>query len=384
MRPLLLVVWLLASMPAHAEPAIHNAMIFDDGRAHFHFETGPDPALVDIAFPFCPTDRAPCDEDKLAWVQLRISIDAYSQQRRDPHDSITHILAVTRQDIAPLAESLTRHFSVHQIQSDRQRVAFVQGLVQAVSYAADLDTGWTEYPKFGIEFLIDEQGDCDDAAILNTLLLEALGYSSYFVHWQGEPSGHLSTAIELKGDLQGFSLPDGSRWIEAPGLPQLLHVDGTGVPGGCGKARIICGAVGFNEWYKRGLRITTVVRSDAPDLESRLSLSAWNNGGLDHPDRTLTDRRKMSEGEIHDEVFDTKDRDARVSQRLKGMGIGEGRAMVYLRRQYPFGREGYYTILGFCLSFIFGLSFLVWYRSHKRRQRVNEMRLQRDAEKSWM
>jgi hypothetical protein len=369
---------------AHAAAAIHSAMIFDDGRAHADFASEPDPAFIDLAFPFCPTDRLPCDEAKLAWVQLRISVDTYSVLRNDPHDSIARILEVTRNDLAPLAQALTDHFTASQTSSDVARVSFVHGLVQAVNYRQDLETGWTEFPKFGIEFLVDEQGDCDDAAILTTLLLDALSYRSYFVDWDGEPSGHLSTAIDPgQGDLAGVVPPPGSLWVEFPGLPRLLHVDGTGTPGGCGQGSIVCGGLGHNEWHLRGLTLNLVIRPDDPALATRLPLSAWSNGGLDRPNRKFDNDRRESDEEIREEVFDAEARTRRLQQRLEGLGVEKQKVAVYLRRRYPVSREVYYTFLAICLSLTTGLGILTWRRCAERRQRVKEVSARRDAENSW-
>lgn len=369
-----------ANPPAQATDALHSAAIFDDGEPHADFSTGPDPALIDLAFPFCPTDRLPCDDGKLAWVQLRISIDAYSIRRNDPHHSIARIVSLTRSDIAPLARALVDHFTASATTSDVQRVSFVHGLVQSVTYRQDLETGWTDYPRFGIEFLVDEQGDCDDAAILTTLLLDALGYQSYFVHFQGNPVGHLSTAIDpRRGDLTGLTPPSGSLWVEAPGLPRLILVDGTGTPGGCGKGRIVCGGPGLNEWHRRGLTLDLVIRPDDPSLETRLPLSAWSNGGLDRPNRVLDKERQDSEEDIRAEVSDAEARNRRLQERLEGLGVEKKKVHVYLRPLYPFSREVYYTFLVAILLLFVGLGARAWHRRRALLRRVEEARARREV-----
>lgn len=371
---------LLSGVAARATPAIYSAEIFDDGRSHGELAAAPDPALIDLAFPFCPTDRLPCDAGRLAWAQLRISMDAYSIRRNDPHDSITRILDLTRQDLAPLAQALADHFAASQTTSDVKRVSFVHGFVQSVNYRQDLETGWTEYPKFGIEFLVDEQGDCDDAAILTTLLLDALGYRSYFVDWDGEPSGHLSTAIDPgQGDLADQLPPPDSLWVEAPDLPRLLHVDGTGTPGGCGQGRIVCGGLGHNEWHLRGLTLNLVIRPDDPTLQTRLPLSAWSNGGLDRPSRILDRDHRDSDEEIRSEVFDAEARSQRLQQRLEGLGIEKQEVAVYLRRRYPVSREGYYTFLVACLLLFASLGARAWYRRRALLQRAAAVRERRET-----
>jgi hypothetical protein len=367
----------LAGAPGHAEPAIQSVAFFDDGQAHADLTAAQGPLFIGRALPFCPTDRVPCDEQDLAWVQMRISLDVYSARRNDPHDSIARILSMTREDLAPLHEALLQYFTKKGIESDVKRVAFVQGLVQAVSYEEDQETGWTDYPKFGIEFLVDEQGDCDDAAILATLLLESLGYQSYFVYWKGEPLDHLSTAIApSRGDLVAFAPPPGSPWIEAPGLPRLLHVDGVSTPGGCGRKWIGCQPLGFNDWHKHGLTVSTVIRSDAPDLEPRMPLSAWSNEGVDRPSRELFDRRRASDEEIRQEVFAPAKREAILRKRLQGLGIEKDLVGLYLspRRVDP---VTFYTFLVICFSFFFVVGGVGWQRRRKRVKRVHERRAMR-------
>ncbi|NJL26696.1 MAG: hypothetical protein HC897_01895 [Thermoanaerobaculia bacterium] len=364
-----------------ADAALRDVTLFDDGKAHTLFATDARPGFVERAFPFCPTDRVPCTPQRLAWVQLRASIDTYSVRRNDPHDSIANILAATRDDLAPLADALSSHFAARRVVSDVARVAFIHGLVTAVAYAKDTQTGWTEYPKFGLELLVDEQGDCDDAAIANTLLLAALGYRSYFVNWDGPAQGHVSTAIEPdRGDLRAFAPPTGSLWVEAAGLPPLLHVDATGIPEGCGKAWVNCGALGFNEWHKKGLKLEAVVAADDPAIATKLPLSAWNNGGRDRPDRQVVDRRGSTDQEIQEALSETEQREQLLRRRLAGAGIDPSEIEVYLRSTKPYDPLTFYTFITACAAIVLFLIVSEWRRRRRRRQRVVESRARRQDE----
>lgn len=378
-RSILLILLLLPVVALAQGPSPYtmtSVAFYDDGRSHPVAGSGTDQAWIDKAFPFCPTDSAPCNEQKLVWFQARISMDVYTLRRQDPHSSIEQVLDLTRKDIAPLVEALQQHFSRKRIVSDAQKVSFVQGLVQAVTYKEDASTGWTEYPKFGIEFLVDELGDCDDAAILNTLILEGLGYSAYFVHWTGTP-GHLSTAIEPnRGDLSSVVLPEGSSLVEAPGLPGLLHVDATGAPQGCGKANVTCGKLGYNQSEANGLKLDFAMPSIASDADSRLRLSAWTNGGRNRPSQLPPDRRTLSEERVRDEIFDQKERERRLQDRLRfKLGIEEGQVRVYLK---PAMKPWVYQIfLVSLLGILVGLVVFLWRRRRQRRRRVEELRARR-------
>ncbi len=333
--------------------AVRHAAVYDDGKAHGAPPADPDPALVYRSWPFCPTDRIPCSDQNLAWLELGVAIDAYSARRNDSHDSIARIIETTRRDFEPLAAALRKHFEKRDVASDARRAAFVHGLVQAVLYDFDTTTGWTEYPKFGIEFFVDEQGDCDDAAIATTMLLAALGYDSWFVGWTSATADHLSTAISRdRGDLRTFTLPEGSRWVPGIDGEQLLHVDGTGNPSGCGQARINCSRLGTNDWHLRGLEVSVVVAASDPDIETAIPISAWNNGGLDRPNRTFVDRRSVDDKALEKDLLFQDPWEDRVRQRLSRLGIDAQNAEMYLRNRTGSGDEFFYLFIIFCFGII--------------------------------
>jgi PKD repeat protein len=62
---------------------------------------------------------------------------------------------------------------------------FVQHCIEYVN-----DPAWTEYPRYPIEVLVDEIGDCEDTAILYASLVRTLGY------------GALMVAVDTSGDGQ--------------------------------------------------------------------------------------------------------------------------------------------------------------------------------------
>jgi hypothetical protein len=318
--------------PAQAEEAIRSVAFHDDGQAH-----DPDTdAIVDgyigLAWPFCPTDRMPCAQTQLVWVEMEVSLDAYTRVRNDPHESALTIVRRTSDDFGQIAAALEAHFDASGVSSDASRVAFVQGMVQAVLYAYDETTGWTEYPKFGIEMFVDRQGDCDDAAIATGTLVHALGYEAWFVRWRRPVgSGHLSTAVTpTRGDLSGVKPPPGSLMVPGEGGRALLHVDGTGSKAGCGRANAHCQELGWNQWHLQGLSPTTVARVDAPDLEQQIPTSAWSNGGLNSPRRQKIDRRGSDPKEVEAELTRRAPRGERNRDWMLRQGIPEGDVDSYL------------------------------------------------------
>ena len=79
------------------------------------------------------------------------------------------------------------------------KVNFVLSFVQSISYSSDLNTtGHEEYPRFPIEVLVDQNGDCDCKADLFATLTLSLGYGVVFIN----PPDHLAVGI-LGDNLQG-------------------------------------------------------------------------------------------------------------------------------------------------------------------------------------
>ena len=67
---------------------------------------------------------------------------------------------------------------------DEDTINFILAFVQNIDYKLDNYTtyaGIQEYPKYPIEMLWDEQGDCEDASNLFASLMEALGYQTVFL-----------------------------------------------------------------------------------------------------------------------------------------------------------------------------------------------------------
>ena len=81
-------------------------------------------------------------------------------------------------------------------------VNFIMSFVQSLKYAEDnLTAGYGEYPRYPIETLIDQVGDCEDSSALLISLLEPLGYEAALIlipdAWDGY--GHAAVGINLTG-----------------------------------------------------------------------------------------------------------------------------------------------------------------------------------------
>ncbi len=372
---------LLPSAALAEGQAVQWARVYHDDKVHEPDASGTTGVRI-LSWPFCPSYRDRCTD--YAWVTMGVSLDAYSARRNGAHDSIGEIIATSYEDLEPLARALEQLFVEKGITSPAEQLGYAQGLVQSVQYAKDSSTGFTEYPKYAVEFLVDEQGDCDDAAVAASALMRRLGFDTWFVLWRGAAGqeGHISTAVSRQGELATVTPPSGSKLITNPTTGEtLLSVDATGVIGGCTGR---CTDLGWNEWHSRSppLRETVVVRADSPDLDSKLGISAWRNDGTAFPDRKHRDRRPGAPDQGGDEDLDQppdeqltqqdddplQDWEDATLRRLRFLGEDEESARSYLtvRRQDPVGAGTWGLISAACIA---GLLFAaaVAFRGRQRR-----------------
>jgi hypothetical protein len=89
------------------------------------------------------------------------------------------------------------------------KVSFTLAFVQGLPYTSDLvTTGHDEYPRFPIETLVDDGGDCEDTSILFATLALIMGFSTVYIN----PPSHYAVGI-LGNNLRGtyWTYPEGSN-----------------------------------------------------------------------------------------------------------------------------------------------------------------------------
>ena len=97
--------------------------------------------------------------------------------------------------------------------NDYDKVSFVLAFVQNLRYASDIvTTGYDEYPRFPIETLVDEEGDCEDTAILFATLTRIMGYGVVHIN----PPNHYAVGI-LGNNLRG------THWVYPQGSNQTYY-----------------------------------------------------------------------------------------------------------------------------------------------------------------
>ena len=113
--------------------------------------------------------------------------------------------------------------------SDLAKAEFILSFVGSIPYAFDPDDGG-DYPKFPIETLWENEGDCEDSSALYASIMESLGYrtvlvllevkSDYYDSWGGHAMvgiyipGHSGDYFTLEGDWRNYYHAETTEWFD--------------------------------------------------------------------------------------------------------------------------------------------------------------------------
>lgn len=130
----------------------------------------------------------------------RKKIRNYSYYVTDPTDD---------EYLAGLAEKF-KEAAEKEKYSDLDMVKNIIFFVQNLNYVYDkVGTGYDEYPKFPLETLADEGGDCEDSAILLASLLRELGYGAVLIQFPE----HMAVGVKGEESIPGsYYEVDGARY----------------------------------------------------------------------------------------------------------------------------------------------------------------------------
>ena len=85
--------------------------------------------------------------------------------------------------------------------SDFETISFAASFVQSLTYTSDsVSTGFDEYPRYPIETLVDNGGDCEDTAILAASLVRSLGFGTVLIVF---PGVHCAVGVKGTEDIPG-------------------------------------------------------------------------------------------------------------------------------------------------------------------------------------
>jgi hypothetical protein len=79
------------------------------------------------------------------------------------------------------------------------KLDFALSFVQGLEYTLDNAIGFDEYPRYPVETLVDEGGDCEDTAILFVSVVEELGYGAALL--QFDEAEHMAAGVSISKEV---------------------------------------------------------------------------------------------------------------------------------------------------------------------------------------
>ena len=105
-----------------------------------------------------------------------------------------------------------------------QTVEFAAAFVQSLPYTVDsVTTPYDEYPRYPVETLVDNGGDCEDTSILLASILDRMGYGVVLLN----PPNHLGVGVKGSVNMSG------SYWEHEGG--KYYYIETTGQNWGIGQ-----------------------------------------------------------------------------------------------------------------------------------------------------
>ena len=140
--------------------------------------------------------------------QINYNFDptVYSFYRAQPHlireyEDYTSFVTIEETAIIEIGLKL-REISQENEFNNLTEVNFVMSFAQSLKYSEDnVTSGVGEYPRYPIETLVDQTGDCEDTSALLISLLESLEYEAAMIlipeAWDGY--GHAAVGVSIEG-----------------------------------------------------------------------------------------------------------------------------------------------------------------------------------------
>ena len=135
--------------------------------------------------------------------QIEIPKEMYDYYKNQSHSSQGFTkYALTNKDRTVLNEIIFdfEKYGESRNYTDYQNVMNLIAFIQAMPYTSDiLTTGYEEYPRYPIETLVDNGGDCEDSVILAAALLSEMGYGTVLLEFKG----HLALGVDGGENFNG-------------------------------------------------------------------------------------------------------------------------------------------------------------------------------------
>jgi FtsZ-binding cell division protein ZapB len=94
--------------------------------------------------------------------------------------------------------------------SEAEKVNLVVAFIQSLPYTSDeVTTGFDEYPRYPIETLYDDGGDCEDTSIIAAALLHTMNYDIVLLSLPG----HMAVGVYLPGTYGSYYQNNGKNYF---------------------------------------------------------------------------------------------------------------------------------------------------------------------------
>lgn len=129
----------------------------------------------------------------------KITREAYNYYKNLPHTSSSYANYALTDEDRPYLQDILNKFTESGTRygySDYDNVMNVVIFVQSLPYTSDsVTTGFDEYPRYPIETLADNGGDCEDTSILTAALLKEMGYDIVLLKFPN----HMAIGVHVDG-----------------------------------------------------------------------------------------------------------------------------------------------------------------------------------------
>jgi predicted transglutaminase-like cysteine proteinase len=135
---------------------------------------------------------------------LSIPKSMYDYYKGQPHDRRSNYAgyALSEYDRTSMKTMISdfRDVGARSGYSEYDNVMNIVCFVQSLPYTSDaVTTGYDEYPRYPIETLVDNGGDCEDTAILTASLLNEMGFGVVLIRLPG----HMAVGVKCSDDYPG-------------------------------------------------------------------------------------------------------------------------------------------------------------------------------------
>ncbi|MES2155198.1 MAG: hypothetical protein V4510_08695 [bacterium] len=214
------------SAPATNSPEGHGpSASTQDSSRYYSCTTPTDSSSDQSASP--PPDPSAYKQLHFAWTYggkdwtwdplIPTEVKAVFQQRDRTYNAYNFAVFATDPYEAPFISALVcllESAGASEGYAPWQMAEFTLHFVQAIPYTTDLaSSGYDEYPRFPVETVYDETGDCEDTSILFASLMAGLGYGAVllqFPHTNPDPdssnspgSPHMAVGVLADPSTQG-------------------------------------------------------------------------------------------------------------------------------------------------------------------------------------